>query len=306
MSEDQTWARAEPEGMERVLAYAKQYMRKGKMMALDFYWRVALPLLRENSSVSSASAVLFPLLLIFALALMRQPASTKSFEAPMRDPTLHHRRTLSVKKPSSGHGPSASGPSPHPESTPSSQSFAPISGFLSGTSSPLKNAPSSQAAAGPSRSRKAPASAAPQITALDPSLSSPPSAAGSLENGFVPGKSSSSPKQVSKKQSLSPPPGDLQRRGSITEMHLPPSLPSTPPGGASKDFAAATSSASSPVVPPSSSSPSAAPSLSSQSSSPALPPIGTGFAPSTRGMGPKVTAPRPAARRAIPVPGAKK
>lgn len=296
----ETWAPPDLEGFDLIMAYAFEYWRVAKVTTFNFYFGVIVPTLRENSSWYSGLAILFPVFLLFLLALRRQPDAFVPFEEPM------YRRPASGKtsKGSSAPDPS-SGISRHSNrpSSSSDQAFAPSPNFLTTSQNPAAQDPVVPLGAKSTASSKKTSSATrrpPSGAAATASLSH------AKQTLLMPtaNKSNSAVQSSSRfGASSSQPAGPGAIAPDSTLSHSPMSnVPESKPrrGGSGEPMTPTTNSAERSELNPVSTSPTSSTSQSTPSTSP--------FPMPTPGMrstanAPKVVAPRP--RRAVPVPGIK-
>lgn len=79
---DDTWNTPQPEGFDAVLATVMDAWTVTKVAVRNFYTRVILPAVKQNSSMYSALAVIFPILIFFVLALRRKVEAPVPFANP--------------------------------------------------------------------------------------------------------------------------------------------------------------------------------------------------------------------------------
>ena len=80
---DDSWHNRQPEGFEAVMAHVMDAWVVTKVAVRNFYNRVILPAVRENSSMYSALAILSPIFIFFAFALRRKQEVSIPFADPI-------------------------------------------------------------------------------------------------------------------------------------------------------------------------------------------------------------------------------
>jgi ERO1-like protein alpha len=314
-----SWAPPDPEGFDLFLAYVNEYWRIAKVGAVDFYFGLLVPALRENSEVYSGLAIISPIFLLFVLALKRQPDAMAPFDDPVARPTsLRHTNS----------GGSKGGLTPTSRPVKSDQSFAPTPAFLKAgasnnssqqqlpttSSTPDIKKPNPKETPTPSsgitRNRHAPAYP-PVSGPTDPSLPLAPSAPKATSNPLplFPPITGSQPSGANNTPTRPPFPTKSPSKPTSTSAVGAPVAGSEPVGEPKprrsshkadiSDEMASTASSSS--QPPAAAAAAAAASSSASSSTMAFTPGSGPPLPGLRGNAPKgVAAPRP--RRAIPIP----
>ena len=80
---DDTWSAPQPEGFDAFLATMSDTWTVVKVAVRNFYTRVVLPAVKENSSMYSALAIISPIFIFFVLALRRKVEVSVPFGDPI-------------------------------------------------------------------------------------------------------------------------------------------------------------------------------------------------------------------------------